>query len=165
MSHFVLVTSVFPSRGSSRAYTVNRSLDTGSPTRTSWPERRRFLVPLSSMMSCGRHRTKTMQVSPEWDSSCRYLYHRYFDRLIPSPTGALSYLPQQAVLLLFYIYFVLCIKNNHSSTKILVPDISGSRRLFEPNPMEKEMKYRWTTYFEHEMVQVRRAGRAESANN
>lgn len=57
---------------------------------------------------------------------------------------------------LFMVYFVLVIRSKNDKREILVPDISTAQVIMNTVPKSEELKFRRTTYLQHEMTQASR---------
>ncbi|CAM9203290.1 unnamed protein product, partial [Discosporangium mesarthrocarpum] len=65
----------------------------------------------------------------------------------------LAYYGELSLVFMFLAYFILAVKQRHDTRKILVPHVPGEKLLLNTPPPPEQIKYRYTNYFEHEIIQ------------
>lgn len=71
-----------------------------------------------------------------------------------SPPRRRSIPRAQAVVFLFTAYFIATIRKREDKRDILVPDVAQSQVMMNTLPNPEELKYKRTTYFDHEMMEA-----------
>lgn len=61
----------------------------------------------------------------------------------------------QVIVFALSAYFIFAVKRTGDPRRIFVPDVSAAQVMVNNVPTPEQMRYRPSTYFQHEMTEVR----------